>query len=173
MGLLFGHRPFDFSDFIQLIMSGELDFNNLNYTDVMMKSVEAGFKHIEITGDLPDTLPGILTPEKIDQLLEIKKKEKLTYSVHLPLWGIEPAAFSGRIREGSIQAFVDCIELTSPLDPLCYVIHPTGALTVEFITMGLPELATGIIIQQFTNHVENAIKEVLKRTKIDSRLLAV
>ncbi|MHA1244813.1 MAG: cobamide remodeling phosphodiesterase CbiR [Candidatus Heimdallarchaeota archaeon] len=173
MGLTFGHRPFDFSDFFQLIMSGELDFANLNYADVMMKSVEAGFKHIEITGDLPDTLPGILTPEKIDQLLEIKKKEKLTYSVHLPLWGIEPAAFSGRIREGSIQAFVDCIELTSPLDPLCYVIHPTGNLTVEFITMGLPELATGIIIQQFTNHAENAIKEVLKRTKIDSRLLAV
>ena len=76
----------------------------------------------------------------------IKKKEKLTYSVHLPLWGIEPAAFSGRIREGSIQAFVDCIELTRPLDPLCYVIHPTGAPTVEFITMGLPELAILLVL---------------------------
>ena len=173
MGLLFGHRPFDFSDFFQLIMSGELDFANLSYVDVMMKSVEAGFKHIEITGDLPDTIPGILTPEKIDELVEIKKKENISYSVHLPLWAMEPAAFSSRIREGSIQAFVDCVELTRPLNPLCWVIHPTGALTVEFMTMGLPELATGIVLQQFINHAENAIKEVLKQTKIDSRQLAV
>jgi len=173
MGLLFGHRPFDFSDFFQLVMSGELDFANLNYIDVMMKSVNTGFKHIEITGDLPDTIPGILTPEKIDELVNIKKKENISYSVHLPLWAMEPATFSSRIREGSIQAFVDCIELTQPLDPLCWVIHPTGALTVEFMNMDLPEFAMGIVIQQFRNHAENALKEVLKQTNIHPRKLAV
>ena len=173
MTLLFGHRPFDFSDFFNLVMTGEIDFSSLNYIDVMKKSLEAGFKHIEITGDLPDTLPGILTEETIEQLIEIKKKENITYSVHLPLWAMEPGAFSKRIRTGTTQAFIDCIELTKPLDPVCWVMHPTGTLTVEFINMGLPDFAKGLIIQQFVSNAEEVIKETLNGTDIDSAKIAI
>ncbi|MCK5046557.1 MAG: hypothetical protein KAS22_08255, partial [Candidatus Heimdallarchaeota archaeon] len=105
MALLFGNRPFDFTDLFGLIMDGKVDLANLNYIDVMKNSVEAGFKHIEITGDLPYVLPGILTPEKIEELVEFKEKESITYSIHLPLWAMEPAAFSEQIRDGSVAAF--------------------------------------------------------------------
>ena len=114
---------------------------NLNYFDVMKNSIDAGFKHIEITGDLPNALPGILSPEEIEQIVEFKKKEKISFSIHFPLWGMEPAAFNEHIRDASIAAFVDCIELTKPLDPLCWVIHPTGTLAVEFLNMNLPDFA--------------------------------
>lgn len=173
MTLLFGNRPFDFTDFFEMVLSGEIDFSKLNYTEVMMKSVEAGFKHIEITGDLPLLLPGVLTPEEIEQLVEIKEKEKLSFSVHLPLWSMEPASFSKHIREGSVKAFIDCIELTKPLDPICWVLHPTGALTVEFLHWEVPEIAKGIMIQQFCNYAKESIQLLLEKTEISSRKIAV
>ena len=173
MGLLFGHRPFDFSDLFKLIMNGEIDFSNVNYIDVMKKSIEAGFKHIEITGDLPYVLPGIFTPEVIDNLVKYKKKEKITYSIHLPLWGIELAAFSEHVRDGSVKTLVDCIELTKPLDPICWVLHPTGALAAEFLQMNLPDFAKGFIAQQFAMFAGESIQKLLEISKLPSRKIAV
>jgi sugar phosphate isomerase/epimerase len=139
----------------------------------MQNSIDAGFKHIEITGDLPLVLPGILSPEEINQLVKIKKKNNLTFSVHLPLWAIEPAAFSKHIRDGSINTMVDCIELTKPLDPICWVLHPTGALTVEFLHMNLPDFAKGLIAGQFSSFAEESIVSLLEKTNISSEKLAV
>ncbi|MBK5114019.1 MAG: sugar phosphate isomerase/epimerase [Candidatus Heimdallarchaeota archaeon] len=173
MALLFGNRPFDFTDFFSLIMDGKIDLSNLNYLDVMKNSVEAGFKHIEITGDLPYVLPGLLTPEEIERLVEFKKKEKITYSIHLPLWGQEPAAFSEHIRDGSVRTFVECIELTKPLDPICWVMHPTGALTVEFLNMNLPDFTKGLIVSQFCSYAEDSIRKLIEYADIAPEKIAV
>ena len=173
MTLLFGNRPFDFSDFFQLIIKGEIDLSNINYIDVMMKSIDAGFKHIEITGDLPYVLPGVLTEEEITKLVEIKKSKELTYSVHLPLWGIELAAFSKHSRLGSINTIVESIELTKPLEPICWVLHPTGTLTVEFMNMGLPDFALGLVANQFIQFAQDGIEQILDKTDINSRKIAV
>ncbi|MGC9779937.1 MAG: sugar phosphate isomerase/epimerase [Candidatus Heimdallarchaeota archaeon] len=173
LGLIFGNRPFDFSDFFKLIMNGEIDFSNVNYIDVMKKSVDAGFNHIEITGDLPYVLPGVLTPEVINNLAKFKKKEKITYSVHLPLWGIEPAAFSEHIRNGSVKTLIECIELTKSLDPICWVLHPTGALTVEFLHMNLPDFVKEFIAQQFAAFAEESIKKVLEESNLPPRKIAI
>jgi len=154
-------------------MEGKVDLSNLNYIDVMMNSVNAGFKHIEITGDLPYVLPGILTPEEIDKLVELKKKEGITFSVHLPLWGQEPAAFSEHIRDGSVRTFVDCIELTKPLNPICWVLHPTGALTVEFLNMNLPDFAKGLITNQFCSYAEDSIRKLIEYANIPPDKIAV
>ncbi|NHK32616.1 MAG: sugar phosphate isomerase/epimerase [Asgard group archaeon] len=173
MPLIFGHRPFDFSDFFKLIMNGKIDLSNLNYIDVMRNSINAGFKHIEITGDLPNVLPGILSPEEIEQMVELKKKEKISFSIHFPLWGMEPAAFNEHIRDASIAAFIDCIELTKPLDPICWVIHPTGTLTVEFLNMNLPDIAKGFIVDQFCSYVEESIEKLLDKTNISPEKIAI
>jgi len=173
VALKFGNRTFDFSDLFGLIMDGKVDLSNLNYIDVMKNSVDAGFKHIEITGDLPYVLPGILTSEKIKQLVEFKKKEGITFSIHLPLWGIEPAAFSKHIRDGSVATFVECIELTKPLDPTSWVLHPTGALTAEFLNMNLPDFAKGLVLSQFCSYIEDSIRKFLEKTDIAPEKIAV
>ncbi|NHJ84866.1 MAG: sugar phosphate isomerase/epimerase [Asgard group archaeon] len=171
--MLFGHRPFDFNDFFKLVMNGKIDFSNLNYIDVMRNSIDAGFKHIEITGDIPNVLPGLLSPNEINQLVEIKNEEEITFSVHLPLWAMEPAAFNEHIRDASITAFIDCIELTKPLDPICWVIHPTGALTVEFMNMNLPDFAKELIASQFCTFVEESISKLLTKIDIPSKKIAI
>lgn len=173
MALLFGNRPFEFSDFFSLFQDGQFDMSKLNYVNIVDKNIKAGFKHIEITGDLIYILPGILSPETISRLIELKQEQNVSYSVHLPLWAIEPAAFSPHIRKASVDSFVDVIEITKALDPLCWVLHPTGALTVEFMNMNLPEFAQGMMMQQFTSYAANTIKETLERTNIPSRKLAV
>jgi len=173
MGLVFGNRPFEFSDFFALFKDGEIDFSKLNFVEIVKKNIEAGFKHIEITGDLIYVLPGILSPEIIQYLVKIKEETGITFSIHLPLWAVEPAAFLPHIRKASIEAFVECIELTKPLDPLCWVIHPTGTLTVEFMNMNLPPFARDLMMQRFTEHAAEAIKQIIKKTGIPSRKIAV
>lgn len=173
MALLFGNRPFEFSDFFSLFQDGQFDMSKLNYVQIVEKNIDSGFKHIEITGDLIYILPGILSPETISRLIELKQEKNVSYSVHLPLWAIEPAAFSPHIRKASVDSFVDVIEITKALDPLCWVLHPTGALTVEFMNMNLPEFAQGMMMQQFTSYATNTMKETLERTNIPSRKLAV
>jgi len=173
MGLLIGINPFKFEDFFEMVMAGELDFSNLSYLKVMKKTLEAGFTHIEINGDLPYTLPGMLEDNEINQLVEIKEKNKITYSVHLPLWGLEPSAFSPQARKGAIDAFIDCIERTKKLDPYCYVIHTTGTLAVEFLGLNLPDFAKGIVANQFVENAKNSLEKLLERIEIPSRKIAV
>ncbi|MBY8999546.1 MAG: sugar phosphate isomerase/epimerase [Candidatus Heimdallarchaeota archaeon] len=173
MGLLFGIRPFEFSDFFELFKDGNLDLSRLNYVEIVRKNIDAGFKHIEITGDLAYVLPGVLTQAIIEDLVKIKEEESISFSVHLPLWAIEPAAFAPEIRKASVEIFVNCINLTKPLDPLCWVMHPTGSLTVEFMNMNLPEFAQAIMMQQFTLYATEAIKQTLELTGIEPRKLAI
>ncbi|MBN1327835.1 MAG: sugar phosphate isomerase/epimerase [Candidatus Heimdallarchaeota archaeon] len=173
MGLLIGNNPFKFEDFFEMVMTGEADFSDQSYLKVMKKTLEAGFTHIEINGDLPYTLPGMLEDAEIDQLLEIKKKEKITYSVHLPLWGLEPSAFSPHVRNGAIDAFVDCIKRTKKLDPYCYVIHPTGPLAVEFLGLSLPDFAKDLVGKQFTQNAKDSLEKLLERIDLPPRKLAV
>ncbi len=173
VGLLFGTRPFEFTDFFFLFQDGKLDFSKLNFIEVVKRHMDAGFKHFEINGDLIHVLPGIITPEIIDALVEFKKRNDISFSVHLPLWAIEPAAFAGQIRKASLEVFGECIELTKPLDPICWVVHPTGALTVEFINMNLPEFAQGLMMQQFTGHAAEVIQQLIEKTGIPSQKIAV
>ena len=173
LALTFGNRPFEFKDFFALFQNGTLDLSKLNFGEIVMKNISAGFKHIEITGDLAYVIPGILSPEVIEQLAMLKQKTGITYSIHLPLWAIEPAAFVPQIRKGSIEAFVDCINLTKPLDPICWVMHPTGALTVEFMNMKLPAFANTVLMNQFTQYASTVIQKVIERTGIEPRKIAV
>ncbi|NPD89931.1 MAG: sugar phosphate isomerase/epimerase [Asgard group archaeon] len=173
MGLLFGTRPFEFVDFFSLFQDGKLDFTKLNYIEVVNKHMSAGFKHFEINGDLVHVLPGIITPEVIKVLAEIKEQNDISFSVHLPLWAIEPAAFASQIRKASADIFIDCINLTKPLDPVCWVIHPTGALTVEFINLNLPDFAKRVMLSQFSSYAAEVIKTIITETEISSRKIAV
>jgi sugar phosphate isomerase/epimerase len=173
MRLLFGTRPFEFSDFFALFQNGQFDFSKLNFIEIMKKHIKAGFRHFEINGDLYHVLPGIITPEMIEELVKIKQKLDLTFSIHLPLWAIEPAAFAKHIRKASVETFIESIDLTKPLDPICWVIHPTGTLTVEFIHMRLPDFVQNLMLNQFTSYATNVIEKVLDKTEIESRKIAV
>ncbi|MFX1517405.1 MAG: cobamide remodeling phosphodiesterase CbiR [Promethearchaeota archaeon] len=173
MVLLFGIRPFEFSDFIGMIEQGKIDISNVNYVQVVKDSLQDKFTHFEVTADLAYVLPGLLSEEVINQLTELKKQNKYSCSVHLPLWSIELASPNEHIKNASIECLVNAIELTKKLDPICWVVHATGALISEFGTIQLPDFAKSFITSVFASTAQKSLEQIIDLTDISPRKLAV
>lgn len=134
---------------------------------------EAGFNPVELGGDLALFFPQAFAPPAIERLAALKAEKKLGYTVHLPLWSVEPSTLLTPVRQGSVRALIDTIQATLPLDPEVYVLHATGALAAEFYRMGLPDLAHSLILRQFQNQARESVQAILAETCIPSRRLAV
>jgi sugar phosphate isomerase/epimerase len=134
---------------------------------------EKGFQTIELGGDLVLFFPNSYSPQTVAQLAALKEELGLTYTLHLPLWSAEPSTPLGPVRRGSVQAVVDVINATKPLDVEVYVFHATGALAAEFYRMGLPESARALLLRMFQANAMESIKTVLAETRLPSRRLAI
>jgi len=135
--------------------------------------VGKGFDIIEIGGDLSIFLPQTFDVESIHRLASVKDELGLSYTVHLPLWSLEPSTPLVPVREGSVNALIEIVNKTRPLEPEVYVIHATGALAAEFYRMNLPDSAKTIILRQFQNAARESIKSLISATSLPSRKLAV
>lgn len=133
----------------------------------------AGFSLIELGGDLTLFFPSAYQPENIDRLLALKEELNLSYTVHLPLWSVEPSTPLESVRMGSVDAIIDVIDAVEPLEPQVYVLHATGALAAEFYRMNLPEMAKSLALKQFQGGAINSIQVILEETGLPTRKLAV
>jgi sugar phosphate isomerase/epimerase len=132
-----------------------------------------GFKLIELGGDMGMWFPTSYSPAAIDQLVQVKEELGLSYTVHLPLWSVEPSTPLAHVRKGSARALIDNILVTAALEPECYVLHATGALAAEFYQMRLPESGKQLILRQFQQNAMTSIQETLSATGLPSRKLAI
>jgi sugar phosphate isomerase/epimerase len=132
-----------------------------------------GFSLIELGGDLGTFIPQSFSPPTIRALARLKEELGLAYTVHLPLWSVEPSTPLRPVREGSVQALVDVIEATYPLDPEVYVVHATGALAAEFTSMQLPPAGKDLILRQFQRAAMESLRAILVETGMPTRQLAV
>jgi sugar phosphate isomerase/epimerase len=133
---------------------------------------DKGFNPIELGGDLAMFLPHAYSPPAIQKLLALKTGG-LTYTLHLPLWSVEPSTPLTPVRKGSVDAVVQAIQQTLPLEPEVYVLHATGALAAEFYNMGISEMARMLILRQFQNGARESIRSILAETALPSRKLAI
>ncbi len=99
----------------------------------------SGFRTIELGGDLGLFFPSAYSPLAVQKLAALKQELGLSYTLHLPLWSLEPSTPLTPVRQGSAQAAIDVINATRTLEPLDYVFHATGALAAEFYRMNVPE----------------------------------
>ncbi len=132
-----------------------------------------GFSLVELGGDLAAFMPQTYAPSQIAALLALKSELGLQYTVHLPLWSVEPSTPQRYVREGSVRAIVDIIAATLPLDPEVYVLHATGALASEFSAMALPAVGKGLILRQFQQAAMQSLQMILSMSGIPSRRLAI
>lgn len=146
---------------------------SFDHAELVRGLATSGFKLIELGGDLSIFLPQSYSPTAIERLKSIKHELGLSYTVHLPLWSVETSTPLTPVRQGSVQAVVDIIHATLPLEPESYVLHATGALAAEFYRMNIPELARSLILRQFQSGARQSIQAVLSQTGIPSRLLAI
>lgn len=144
-----------------------------NLAELVRSLASHGFNIIELGGDLALFLPHTFEPDSIQKLAKLKTELGLEYSIHLPLWSVEPSTPLQPVREGSVQALIETIRATLPLEPEIYVLHATGALASEFYRMSFPEAARGLLMRQFQNSAQESIRAILQATGISSRKLAI
>jgi sugar phosphate isomerase/epimerase len=133
-----------------------------------------GFTLIELNTDLNAFFPDSFGLPTIRRLQALKESRGLSYTVHLPLWSIEPSTPVQWVREGSVEALVDAVLRLAPLEPEAYVLHATGALAAEFYTMAaIPNEARPLVVGMFQRHAAHSVEELLRRTGLPSRAIAV
>jgi sugar phosphate isomerase/epimerase len=145
---------------------------SFDYAGLAKSLFDKGFNPIELGGDLGMFLPNVYSPESVAKLAALKSGG-LTYTLHLPLWSVEPSTPLTPVRKGSVEAVVQAIKATLPIEPEVYVLHATGALAAEFYNMKISELARTLILRQFQSGARESIKSILAETGIPSRKLAI
>jgi sugar phosphate isomerase/epimerase len=133
---------------------------------------DLGFNPIELGGDLGMFIPNAYSPTSVGKLAELKAGG-LSFTLHLPLWSVEPSTPLAPVRNGSVEALVQTILATRPLDPEVYVLHATGALAAEFYNMNISEMARALILRQFQEGARASLRAILEQTGLPSRKLAV
>ena len=135
---------------------------------------DLGFTLIELNTDLNVFFPDSFGVPTLRRLQALKESRGLSYTVHLPLWSIEPSTPVQWVRQGSVEALVDAVLRLAPLEPEAYVLHATGALAAEFYTMAtIPNEARPLVVGMFQRHAAHSVAELLRRTSIPSRAIAV
>ena len=132
-----------------------------------------GFDLIELGGDLSLFFPDAFSAETVAGLAALRDELGIAYTVHLPLWSVEPSSPLGPVRRGAVEAVVETIRATAPLEPEVYVLHATNALAAEFYRMRMAEAARPIVLGIFADHAVRSLREIVAATDIDPRRLAV
>jgi len=170
----FGITPVEISYFAEIAQTGTIsDLTNFSFPDLVERSINVGFKHIELTLDMLYMIPGSLSEDKIQELIELAEKYQVTYTAHLPLWSIEPSSPVLQIRKASIDVLVESINIVEKLKPLYYVLHATGALASEFSRLSVPPSVKTLINEGFSAFALESVRELIQRSKIDSRRIAI
>ncbi len=146
---------------------------NFDRGNLVQELVNEGFSLIELGGDLGLFFPNAYEPENIERLARMKKDLDLAYTVHLPLWSVEPSTPLEPVRMGSVDAILDIIDTVSDLAPEVYVLHATGALAAEFYRMDLPPVGKSLALKKFQGGAISSIQIILEESEIPSRKLAI
>jgi sugar phosphate isomerase/epimerase len=170
----FGITPLELANIISLVSEGgQVDFRRFSFEHIIRVTRERGFSLMEVTMDVGFVLPGGLTERTVMALKALKDELGLTYTAHLPLWAIEPACPNEIIREASLECLVKAVERVRPLEPEVLVLHATGALAAEFSRLDVSPFIKNIITDQFASFAEQSVRELLERTKLPSRKIAL
>jgi sugar phosphate isomerase/epimerase len=134
---------------------------------------DLGFTLIELNPELNIFFPNCYNLEAIDRLGRLKEERHLSYTVHLPLWSLEPSTPVQAVRQGSVDTLVDAVLRLEPLEPEVYVLHATGALASEFSRMKPLQAMRSLVLQLFVAQAQRSIAELLERTGLRPRQAAV
>jgi sugar phosphate isomerase/epimerase len=140
---------------------------------VVREMVELGFNPLELNGDLEMFLPHLYSAGEVEKLVKLREEIGAAYTIHLPLWSVEPSTPMTPVRLGSVEAVIHTIHATRPLNPEVYVLHATGALGAEFYRMNLPDIAKTFILGQFQRNARQSLDTILDKTGVPSRKLAI
>lgn len=146
----------------------------LDVVGMVERIASYGFRLIELSTDLNIFFPHSFGVPTLKRLLELKESLGLRYTVHLPLWSLEPSSPFEEVRKAAVDVMVDAVLRFASLEPEVYVFHASGPLATEFFTSStIPDLARPLLMLMFQRHAARSIEEILRRTNLPSRALAI
>lgn len=146
---------------------------NFDHAGLVARLAGAGFRVIELGGDLALFFPSAFGPASVAALAALRAERGLAYTVHLPLWSVEPSTPLAPVRRGSVRALVDAVRAAEPLGPEVYVLHATGALAAEFSRMAASEPVRELLMRLFQARARESLEALLAETGLPSRRLAI
>ncbi|MEM2143437.1 MAG: cobamide remodeling phosphodiesterase CbiR [Candidatus Thorarchaeota archaeon] len=158
----------------QVIVDGFPDFSRFNIIEAIRRAAAIEYiTVVELTLDIRHIIPGSIPDSVIDNLIDLRDEVGIGYTVHLPLWSLEPASFNEHIRRASVECIVDSIMAIERLDPEVYVLHSTGPLGAEFSRLRVKQSVRDLICQLMASISIRSVTEILERTNIRPRKLAI
>ncbi len=173
----FGISPLSLDLIIDKILKekGLAGFAQFRLSDLIERVAKAGYVHCEITLDIFQLFPIQITEQEIEKIKSIKKEYDITYSAHFPFISLELASPNKFIREGSINSIVDAyntfIELEDDIE--VYVLHATGGFIADAMAFRMEPNIYPIATKLFADLSIQSIKEIIKRTGIDRKKIAI
>lgn len=167
--------PIDVSNTLNLITQGGfLDLSKFDFTVCVRTAINHGFRYIEIPMDLLYVLLDPLTEQTVEKLVNLMDREKVSYSIHLPFSFVDISLLNKHIRRASVDCIVESIKLTEPLQPECFILHPTGAFASQINNLNILKKEHKDIISNFMLRLAaQSINEIQSRTGLSSRKLAL
>ena len=159
--------------FRQLSSGGFFDLGKFDFAEIVRLAHQNGFTLQELTFDIGYVIPGGLSEQQIENLLAAKEDLDLTYTVHLPLWSIEPSSPNPFIRDASVACHVDAIRLAELLEPEVYVLHNAGWIGAEFSEFGIGGDDQPTISMLMGNIAEQSVREIIHQSNVPSRKFAL
>jgi len=145
----------------------------LDVAAVVERVADLGFNPIELNPDLMMFFPQCFNLSSVERLRTLKESRGLDYTLHLPLWSVDPSTPVQPVRQGSLDALVDGVLRMAPLEPDVYVVHATGALAAELGDMAALAPVRPLVMGLFQEQARSSVERLLKRTGLSPRLLAV
>jgi endonuclease IV len=134
-----------------------------SFADEARRLLDAGANHIEISGEAVAVLPGPLRDrfreEAAGGLRELREKDGVTFSVHLPfMGGVNFTTSIDSIRNASIGVLKDITDQCSPLEPITYVFHVSGLLE-DLMSVGLRDSQ---VIQAYLAYAAESLGQIVE-----------
>lgn len=131
--------------------------------------IELGIKDFEITFDINMMMGGMNIEKKAEELLQLKEKHGLSYSVHLPFRGVDISYPDPEISMAYSNMMSGIIKSLEPLGPEAYVLHATGSAGSKVGRLPPYSYAVQLMVSQ----AEQVIKRIIEKSEVNPRKIAI
>lgn len=143
------------------------------YRDSILEIAGMGFQSVEL---LSDPLQAAFSPEGLKavvaDLVEVKNRTKLRFSVHLPFWWDTIAVPEEGLRAASMDNIIGIIRLMEPLEPLHYVLHSMKNIPDRVRSSQASEGVKRLAFERIRASAEKSIEGIV-RALPDPRFLCI
>jgi len=98
-------------------------YENEDIITAVSSIAEAGHKRIELFCEIDGFRPGKVSDETVDTLAALALEHGITYSIHPPCIGLNPASSDSSERARVVEAYIGTIELATRLGIRDMVVH--------------------------------------------------